>query len=454
MNRLPIRLRLTAAFALATVLVLAGAGLFVYQRLGSDLDDAIDDRLRTSAHELAPAVDADRGRLAPGASGPGDFEDSFAQLLGADGALLDGAGGAIEPALGPTEAARAENGAILLDRSVAGMDYETRVLARPVLASSSGPVLVVGNSLEDRDDALSNLATSFAIGAPVAVLIASLLGYGLATAGFAPIEAMRRRAGEISPGQGQELLPLPAARDEIRRLAQTLNEMLERLRGAFERERSFVSDASHELRTPIAVIKTELEGALRSPDLGPEARASVVGAIEECDGLAALAEDLLVLTRAADGALPIQPEDLLAKEMLDRVRERFVSRAADRGRTIRVEVQNGIVVAADPLRMRQALGNLIDNALRHGDGDVVLRAAATGSHVELSVSDSGPGFAPALVDVAFERFTRGDEARRRGGTGLGLAIVRAIAEAHDGSAEIVACDRAAVRIRLPSLRAG
>jgi two-component system, OmpR family, sensor kinase len=451
MSRLPIRLRLTAAFALAMVVVLAGAALFVYQRQRSDLDDAIDDGLRTRAHRLATAIETAPGQPGARAGGAFNLEDGFAQVLRADGTPIDSAGGAAGPALSPAEARRAGKEAILLERSVAGIDYLTRVLARPASAGGGQPlVAVVGHSLEDRDDSLANLVASFAIGGPIAVVLASLLGYGLASAGFAPIEAMRRRAGEVSLARERELLPLPKARDEVHRLAQTLNEMLERLRAAFERERSFVADASHELRTPIAVLKTELDGALRSPDLGPEARASIVGAIEECDGLGALAEDLLVLTRAAEGELPVHPQPLPAREILGRVRDRFADRAADRGRTIRVETENGLVVAADPLRMRQALGNLVDNALRHGEGDVVLRAGESADGAELAVSDSGPGFDPAIANAAFERFTRGDRARTRGGAGLGLAIVRAVVEVHGGSVEVVDGAGATVRLRLPA----
>jgi two-component system, OmpR family, sensor kinase len=450
MSRLPIRLRLTAAFALAMVLVLAGSGLFVYERLRSDQDDAIDDSLRSRAHDLASAIDAGPTALDVGAA-PIDFEDGFAQLLDVDGVLIDSLGGAAEPVLSPAETGRASGEAFLLERSVVGMDYVNRVLARPTSGPGEPPlVLVVGHSLEDRDDALANLAASFAIGGPIAVLIASLLGYALASVGFAPIEAMRRRAGEISLAHERASLPLPQARDEVRRLAQTLNEMLERLRGAFEREHSFVSDASHELRTPIAVIKTELEGALRSPDLGPQARESIVVAIEECDGLAALAEDLLVLTRAAEGELPVHRQPLRASEILAGVRDRFADRAADRGRRIQIEAGNGLVVDADPLRLRQALGNLVDNALRHGDGMVVLRAGERAGAAELSVSDSGSGFDPAIVDTAFDRFTRGGQARTPGGAGLGLAIVRAVVEAHGGSAEIVRGPGATIRLRLPA----
>ena len=157
-------------------------------------------------------------------------------------------------------------------------------------------MVVVGQSLDDRDEVLAGLVAAFAIGGPLAILLASLLGYALAGSAMRPVEAMRRRAAA-----GDERLPLPAAHDEIRRLGETLNELLARLRGSIERERRFVADASHELRTPLAVLKTELEAALRSGDMGPDAHAAISSAIEECDRLAQLAEDLLVIARYGGG---------------------------------------------------------------------------------------------------------------------------------------------------------
>jgi two-component system, OmpR family, sensor kinase len=282
------------------------------------------------------------------------------------------------------------------------------------------------------------------------VLLASIAGYLLAATGLRPVEAMRRRAREVSLTRPGERLPLPAARDEIRRLGETLNEMLGRLQRSFERERRFVADAGHELRTPVAVVKTELEGAMRTGDYGPDVREALVAAIEECDRLAQLAEDLLVVARSAEGELPVRPEELEVRALLDDVRQRFADRAAQRNRSIRVEAENGLRLTGDPLRVRQAVGNLVDNALRHGDGEIVLRSRRASTGVEVEVSDSGLGFEPAIADRAFERFARGDRARTRGGTGLGMAIVRAVAEAHGGRAEIVAAgDGATVRIWLP-----
>jgi signal transduction histidine kinase len=444
MSRLPIRLRLTAAFALAMVLVLAGAGLFVYLRLKDDLDDNLRAGLDTRARAVASAGSADAGAAEEG-------EEGFAQLLARDGRVVDSAGRVDRAALTRAELDRAASDVLVVDRKVPGVEGTARVLARSAGDQPPGAAVVaVGQSLDDRDETLSGLAASFAVGGPIAVLLASIAGYLLAATGLRPVEAMRRRAREVSLTRPGERLPLPAARDEIGRLGETLNEMLDRLQRSFERERRFVADAGHELRTPVAIVKTELEGAMRTGDYGPDVRDALAAAIEECDRLAQLAEDLMVVARSAEGELPVRAEELPARTLLEDVRERFADRAAQRNRSIGVEAENGVVLSGDPLRVRQALGNLVDNALRHGDGDIVLRSRRAGTGVELEVSDRGPGFEPGIVDRAFERFARGDRARTRGGTGLGMAIVRAVAEAHGGRAEIVpGGEGATVRIWLP-----
>jgi two-component system OmpR family sensor kinase len=407
----PIRLRLTAAFAAAMVLVLAAAALFVYVRLKDDLDETVAAELRT----LAAAV----GRAGVAAGVVGEAEESFAQIHGPGGELIDGAGGATEPVRGTG------------DLRVAGIDGTARVLA----IRDGENMIVVGKSLEERDEVLAGLMAAFAVGGPIAVVLASLLGYALAGSGLRPVDAMRRRAADLSL---DERLPLPQARDELRRLGETLNEMLDRLQRSFEREHRFVADAGHELRTPIAVIRTEIENALRAGGDSLALRA----ALEECDHVAQLAEDLMVVARTGDQRLPLHTETVAMRELLEGVRARF----AERGRPIHVQADEDLRITADPLRLRQALGNLVDNALRHGSGDVTVTARDS----VIEVTDQGPGFAPDVADHAFERFARGDAARTRGGSGLGLSIVRAIAEAHGGTASIVPSDRTTVRISLPS----
>jgi two-component system OmpR family sensor kinase len=227
---------------------------------------------------------------------------------------------------------------------------------------------------------------------------------------------------------------VPPADDEIGRLGATLNEMLARLEAAFERERGFVADASHELRSPLAVLRTELELALREGRTGEELRAALASAAEETDRLNQLAEDLLVLARSDQGELQLHTEKLAARELLERAGRRYAGRAKGAGRSIEVEPDGDVRVLVDGPRIDQALTNLVENALRHGGGNVTLSAEEGDGAVELHVRDEGPGFPDGFLPSAFDRFTRADHARARGGAGLGLAIVAAIAAAHGGEA--------------------
>jgi len=427
------------------LVMLASAALFVYLRLRADLDDGIDASLRSRAAALVEPQGA------PSLAGVGleDPEETFVQLLSPTGEVLDSVGTLRVPALSPREARQATAATVTLERELPRVDGRARLLARSARGDRAA-IVIVGQSLVDRNDALATVVSSFAVGGAVTILLASMIGYAVAAAGLAPVEAMRRRARDVSLRTNDEGLPLPAAHDEIRRLGETLNEMLARLRAAFERESRFVSDASHELRTPIAIIKTELEGALQLTGPGTPAHESLVAAAEECDRLAQLAEDLLVLARSADGQLPMRPELIQAQVILGGVRDRFADRASRRGRAIRVEVQPDLPMHVDPVRVRQALGNLVENALRHGNGTIVLGARSSADGIEIDVSDEGPGFAPDFAAHAFERFARRDRARTGDGVGLGLAIVQAIAAGHRGSAEIVGTAPTIVRIRLPN----
>jgi signal transduction histidine kinase len=438
-SRLSTRARLTAAFAVATLLMLVGASWFVYARLRADLDDRIDALLRArSAAAGALALDAGLGGVAIE-----DSEESFVQLLGADGALLDHAGGGRYAAVGGTAVAEAAVDGAIREDDVAGIDGRARLLVRRL---GDGHVLVVGESLRDREEALGSVVDSFAVGGAAALVLAALVGSLLARAGLRPVEAMRRRAAAISLHQADDGLPLPVADDEIRRLGVTLNEMLARMQAAYQREARFVADASHELRTPVAVVKTELDGALRAGDFGPHTRDALLAAIEECDRLAQLAEDLLVLAKVDGGRIPLRPERIDLGELLHRVRDRFADRAAERARSIDVELEGTNVLMADPERIRQALQNLVENALRHGRGTVTLRALDVPSGIVLEVSDEGRDLPVEFAPLAFERFNRVD--RTRDGAGLGLAIVDAIAAAHGGRAEIDTPPTTA-RLRLP-----
>lgn len=448
MSRVPIRLRVTLAFAAAMFAVLALTAAFVYQRVEDNLDESLDEGLRARADDVAALVATGggaAGTLRLDQQRVLETEDAFAQVLRTDGlptqpSPLDGQLVAttlpekIGSVLNRDEADRAGAGPLFVTRPVPGIPADARILARPVTAGDRVSIVVVGTTTDDRDETLRGLLTTFAIGGPIALLLASGLGYLVAGRALSPVEAMRRRAAAISAEEPAQRLPVPPANDELRRLGETLNRMLGRLETAIERERAFVDDASHELRTPLAMHKTELELALRYAKTPEEMRAAISSAVVEVDRLSQLAEDLLVLARSAEGKLALDLRRVGVAGLLGDLRARFSGRIAATGRSLVIEPANGLTVEGDRLRLEQALGNLVENALEHGGGEITLRAREGGGQVAIHVEDRGPGFAPEFIDRAFERFSRGDSSRGGDGTGLGLAIVEAIAQAHRGSA--------------------
>jgi signal transduction histidine kinase len=420
-NRLPIRVRLTLGFAAAMAVVLAAVGLFVYHRVAKELLGTVDQTLVGQAKESignGGKVDRDTGTgrtltqlFRPG----GQMEHSQPRLA----PLVS------REVLAETLAGRP----VWLDRELPGRKGTWRVLAYP--AASGGRVAVLARSLQPRNESLDHLRHELLIFLPLALLAASLGGYALAAGALHPVEDLRRRAEAVTPGE-PSALPVPPARDEVSRLAVTLNEMLARLQAAVEHERRFLADASHELRTPLALLRTELDLALRRPRSREELESALRSAAEETQRLSRLAEDLLLIARADQGSLPVRLEVAAAGDLLADAAARFTSRASGLGRQLRVE-ETTLQIDADPQRVGQALVNLVDNALTHGHGTVELAATERNGLVELHVRDNGSGFPDDFSSRAFDRFSRADEARSRGGSGLGLSIVELVARAHGGA---------------------
>ena len=361
MSRLPIRIRLTLAFAIAMAIVLAATGAFVYLRLESALNESVDESLSA---RLSDAVNLAR---AGGPAGITMREEGFTEIT-------------TRPV---------PQGTVEVDGF---LDVEGPVRVRGVVVETpqGSRNVRVGASLADRDETLQEVLAQMAIAGPIVLLLTSLLGYWLSRAALRPVETMRAEAAAISASEPGRRLPSGEARDEIARLSETLNEMLERLERAIERERSFVADASHELRTPLALLHSELELALRKPRTGPELEEAIRSAKAETERLVRLAEDLLVLAQADDGRLPLRRERVDAGELLDAVRNAFSPRVEAAGRSIETRA-DAVVLDADRLRLEQALGNLVDNALRHGAGAIQLDAVERDGRVDLHVRDEGPG---------------------------------------------------------------
>jgi signal transduction histidine kinase len=436
--RVPIRLRLTLVFAAAMVIVLLAMGLFLYLRLGVALDRTIELSLRSRTDDVIALIqETDNGLREPQETRLGEQGQGFAQVVQPGGLVVDGTPGlGRSPLLGSAQLARATGATIIVDRSpLPGGDEPIRLLATPVQTEDSGLlVVVVGVSLEARADALEGLRTQLLVGGPIVLLLSSLVAYLLAAAALRPVESMRREAEAVSAAEPGRRLPLPPAHDEIARLGETLNTMLGRLETALAREQRLVSDAGHELRTPLAALRTELELALRRERPPAELKDALRSAAEETERLSQLAEDLLVLARSHAGRLPVRRERLAAAALLGDIRERFGRRAAEAGRPLEIQADDRLELSVDRLRAEQALGNLVENALRHGRGRILLHAQRRNGVVELHVRDEGPGYAPEFLGRAFEPFAREDPARQGPGAGLGLAIVDVIARAHGGAA--------------------
>jgi two-component system, OmpR family, sensor kinase len=450
-ERLPIRVRVTAAFALAMAVVLAATGLFLYLRLGSHLSASVDRDLRLRSQDLGALVRSPAASLAEEDAGAQvERGESYAELVDPRGVVLDSTQLlAHAPLLSPAETRAALRRPLFGERpTVPGLDERSRFLARRVTRDGRPLVLLVGQTLGDRAETLAHLRDELLIIGPIALVAASALGYLIAGLSLRPVERMRRRAAEISAATPGERLPVPPTGDELERLGVTLNEMLDRLEAALARERAFMADAGHELRTPLTHLRTELELAVRHASTPEELRETLVRSSEEAERLGRLADDLLLLARTDGGSLPLRVEDVPVDELFRSVATMFEWRAQELGRTV-AAAPSGAHVRGDRLRLEQALANLVDNGLRHGGGAVLLSAAAANGSVELHVRDEGHGFPPAFLDRAFERFSRPDAARTGGGSGLGLSIVRTIAEAHGGSAGAANAPGADVWISLP-----
>jgi heavy metal sensor kinase len=434
MARPPIRLRLTLVFALAMAVVLAATGWLVYSHVASDLRSSLDQQLRGRAQDVSALVRRD-GTLESTGGALVEHGESFAELLDANGKVLDATDPIGQVALlTSAELARARTDAVFTNRSsVPGLNEGARTLALPVQRGPQRLVLVVGATRENNAETLQSVLNAFLIGGPLALVLASLAGYALAGAALRPIEAMRRRAADISASSLHDRLPVPETQDEVSRLGETLNEMLGRIADGLARERRFVADASHELRTPLASLKTELELALRRARSREELEGTIRAAAEDTERLARIADDLLLLARAEQGRVPIRREAVDVSDMLETVAERFRSRAELAGRSVSVEPGDPLVVSADRLLLEQALDNLVDNAFHHGAGEVKLSASRRNGSAELHVIDDGKGFPPGFLDRAFEPFSRAPKADADG-SGLGLAIVQTIADAHEGTA--------------------
>ena len=406
-----LRGRLVAVYAIGLAVVVAvvlGVGYLV---LADQLWSAAAGELSVRLDDVSAAVEA--GDVRP------VERDPYAQVIDGDTVTVRSAAAPTTPILTADERAVAQRG-LMFERRSAGLRGTALLAGRRL---PDGRILVVGTSLATVDDAARRVLIGFAVIGPALVLALTLAVRQLVGGALRPVAAMTTRARELSTGRLPE--PPGAGADEIATLARTLNEMLDRIDAANERERAFLDDAAHELRTPIAVLRAELELGVAEED--PRAtRRALSAALSEADRLGRLATDLLVIARSRAGALEL---DRAPTDATSVVREAAARVARVHG--IDVEVTGPEVVAdVDAVRLEQVVSNLVGNAAQADAGRVRIAVAQpAGTGLEITVDDDGPGFPEQLLPVVFDRF-RGTP----GGAGLGLAIVVTVARAHGGTA--------------------
>lgn len=440
------RIAAVAGLAVAVTVLLAATAIFL--AVGAQLHRQIDDALQSRAREMAGAPDPDRDHDGVCGAGGGaadggraftaprsDRDDArfggaegYVQILCADGRVLRPAAVTTGlPVSGPALAiARSGSGQALASMEVAGTHLRVLTLALP---SKLGAVQVA-RPLTEVDHALRDILLVLAVVAAAGVALAAALGALVARAALAPVRRFTRRTEELAGN------PDPAERiattgdDELARLARSFNATLDALEQSIEAQRHLVADASHELRTPIASLRANIQTIEESDRLPQHERAALhADILEELDELTALVGDVVELARGS------RPGRVLDDVRVDRIVSSLVQRAEGRGGvdvSFRADIEP-TVIRGEPDRMHRAISNLLDNAIKWSPaGGVIDLELRDGT---LTVRDRGPGFAAADLPHVFERFYRADDSRGMPGSGLGLAIVRQAAEAHGGSVE-------------------
>jgi signal transduction histidine kinase len=432
-SRLSLRSRLLLIGSGGLAAGFAIGGVVLVAALGYALQRGVDSDALSTAGGIAALTDAGSlPQVVPVAGG------QFVQVVDGRHRVLSASIGAdrLVPMLRPTELAQARKGKRwYVDGARAGVNGPLRVVAVKAGTADDPKTVIVARPVSSVRESVAVVRTALLITYPLLIAVLAVLARRVVGAALRPVEELRAGAETITGGNTgsarSDRLPVPGTHDEIQRLAVTLNDMLDRLAAARARQRSFVADAAHELRSPLANMRTELEVAQRLGD-----PPNIDDLLADVERLTRLVDDLLLLVRADDApgqALAVtEPIELGA--LLTETAERYT------GARVPVKVMGGRPqwISGDPQALRHVMTNLVDNAVRHAASRVTLALVPGG----FTVIDDGPGIAASDRERVFERFTRLDDARTRdaGGSGLGLAIVRELVRRHGGTVTLADAD--------------
>jgi len=446
---LGVRGRLTVWYTAVVAVVLIVFSAISYIRLARDTRAATDAALVEEAQEFAAALARGSANAIKGNEIDPDFRSVEREIiLFRDGQLVAWS------RLHLTSADR-QRVAATMRRTIRGFatlaggpeDDGIRAYAMPVQSDGHQYVVVVAKNLDEQADRLDGAAHAVFFGIPIALVLAAGGGYLLARKALRPVAVMSRKARQIGAETLAERIPVPNERDELGFLAVTLNDLLERLQRTFELQRRFMADASHELRTPVAIIQGEADVTLsRDERSAAEYRESIRVMQKAALKLTRIVESLFLLARADAGGYPVRKTRFYLDEAIAECVRSMRNIAAGRGVTLEQSSAGDVVLFADEELIHRMILNLVDNAVKFtpSGGKVSIDVSRDSDRVVIRVTDSGPGIAPADQPRIFERFYRIDrtanEAEAATGAGLGLPIARWIAEAHGGTLQLEGSD--------------
>ncbi|WP_163513668.1 sensor histidine kinase [Fodinicola acaciae] len=421
--RLSLRARLTLLATAVLAIGLGAGGTLLVGTVSASLYSSVDTGVTQTSDNIVALVKANQLPVVLPAA-----PSQYVQVVNARGQVLANSttADAIVSLLPASKlaAAAAEGKRLSVEEHEPGRDGPMWVQVTAVGSGDDLRYVIVAASIKDAIDGGKVVRSSVGIGFPILLLVLAGLSWMVVGATLRPVESLRRGAAEITGSGGARRLPVPDAHDEVQRLAVTLNDMLSRLEAARDRQRAFVADAAHELRSPLASLRTQLEiAARRSPELSTE------DLLAEIDRLSRLVDDLLLLARMDAG--------MVAPPRSEKVDLAEVARGmAKRHDGVAVTAPDDLpLVTGDRDQLSRVVANLLDNAVRHARTSVGVAVTADDREVVVRVRDDGPGIPAGDRDRVFERFTRLDDARARddGGVGLGLAIVADLVRAHGGT---------------------
>jgi len=445
LRRLTVRVRITATVGLVFALALLLSAAFLVNRHRSGLTADLETTARLRAADVVAALEG--GSLPSSIAIPVE-DESFVQIIDASGGVqrsspnIEGEGRIASFAAGPSATARTLDGLPIGDTPF-------RIVAQTAQAAGEPLTVYVGTSLEPVAEAVHDLVVGLTLGAPVLLAIVTAMTWVAVGRALRPVDRIRAEVGSITEHDLHRRIPLPGHHDEIGRLTETMNGMLDRLESSASRQRRFVADASHEMRSPLAAIRSQLEVDLAHPETA-DWRETELGVLDETLHLQRLIEDLLVLARLDEvdpgGRHEVLDLDDLLLDEARRLRVRGKHRVDASG-------VRAIQCVGDSDALRRAVRNILDNGERHAASLITIGLSEAGGTARIVITDDGPGVPAADRERIFERFARADTVRTHpsGGAGLGLAIARDIVSAHGGTLTLAPSDRgASFRIELPA----